>query len=368
MWSTVESSGSCGSFSRSSRNCTSDAPPSGSGLATNGQRGRACARGASRRKAVERTSRRVRLTSRGQELERQVRPACETLDRALREVRGIAEGLAGPLRIGITTNSDGPPFTRLVKTFEKRHPNHTVSLHEVNPWDPYTLLRTQELDVLLNWLVVDQTTSPPDRPWPTTTVCWRWPVATASPAGRRSAWRTSLTKNSSTAAIVSTGACRRGHPTVHIVRTAPSTDLPRKHLRAVGRCGSWADRAPHNRPQHLLIPRRPGRRPHHGSAAFASRACLADRARQRAAPNASRPCPVTRSGSCKSSGVITTGVGPRHAPWAVWRCLAEAVVRSRAARGERGVVPRCADFADCRAHGKGPEDGAHLYGAATCTG
>lgn len=115
-------------------------------------------------KLFERTSRRVRLTSLGQELERQVRPACETLDRALREVRGIAEGLAGPLRIGITTNSDGPPFTRLVKAFEKRHPNYTVSLHEVNPWDPYTPLRTQELDVLLNWLVVDQndlTTGPP---------------------------------------------------------------------------------------------------------------------------------------------------------------------------------------------------------------
>ena len=41
---------------------------------------------------------------------------------------------------------------------------YTVSLHEVNPWDPYTPLRTQELDVLLNWLVVDQndlTTGPP---------------------------------------------------------------------------------------------------------------------------------------------------------------------------------------------------------------
>ena len=39
-------------------------------------------------KLFERTSRRVRLTSLGQELERQVRPACETLDQALREVRG----------------------------------------------------------------------------------------------------------------------------------------------------------------------------------------------------------------------------------------------------------------------------------------
>jgi DNA-binding transcriptional LysR family regulator len=115
-------------------------------------------------KLFERTSRRVRLTSLGQELERQVRPACEALDQALREVRWIAEGVAGPLRIGMTTNSDGPPFTRLLKAFEKRHPNYTLSFHEVNVWDPYTALRKQEVDVLLNWLVVDEidlSTGPP---------------------------------------------------------------------------------------------------------------------------------------------------------------------------------------------------------------
>jgi DNA-binding transcriptional LysR family regulator len=115
-------------------------------------------------KLFERTSRRVRLTTLGQELERNVRPACDTLDRALKEVRRIAEGAAGPLRIGITTNSDGPPFTRLVSAFERRYPEYSVSLHEVDPWDPYTRLRTGEVDVLLNWLAGDETdliTGPP---------------------------------------------------------------------------------------------------------------------------------------------------------------------------------------------------------------
>jgi DNA-binding transcriptional LysR family regulator len=72
------------------------------------------------------------------------------------KVSGIAEGVAGPLRIGITTNSDGPPFTRLVNAFEKRYPEYSIGLHEVNPWDPYTRLRMGGIDVLLNWLVVDE--------------------------------------------------------------------------------------------------------------------------------------------------------------------------------------------------------------------
>jgi len=100
----------------------------------------------------ERTSRRVRLTPAGEELRRQVAPACQALDKALADTRDLAAGVAGPLRIGITSVTGGPALDHLIGAFQARCPGCAVSFHEVAMYDPYAALRRGEVDVLVNWL------------------------------------------------------------------------------------------------------------------------------------------------------------------------------------------------------------------------
>jgi len=100
----------------------------------------------------ERTSRRVRLTPIGDELRRQVAPACQALDTALAGTRDLAVGVAGPLRIGITPVTGGPALDHLVGAFQAEWPGCAVSFHEIAMYDPYAALRRCEIDVLVNWL------------------------------------------------------------------------------------------------------------------------------------------------------------------------------------------------------------------------
>jgi len=68
------------------------------------------------------------------------------------ETRELATGLAGVLRIGFTITTEGPVMIRLIETFQTRHPECRVDLHEVDVWDPSSALRSGAVDVLVNWL------------------------------------------------------------------------------------------------------------------------------------------------------------------------------------------------------------------------
>jgi len=48
------------------------------------------------------------------------------------------------------------PLTRLAEAFEARHPDSRAVLDVVSNFDPYSALRRGELDVLVNWLAVDE--------------------------------------------------------------------------------------------------------------------------------------------------------------------------------------------------------------------
>jgi DNA-binding transcriptional LysR family regulator len=62
----------------------------------------------------------------------------------------------GELRIGFTATAAGTALNDLIAAFESRHPDCDVILREVLWSDPYAALRRGEIDVLVNWLAVDE--------------------------------------------------------------------------------------------------------------------------------------------------------------------------------------------------------------------
>jgi DNA-binding transcriptional LysR family regulator len=103
----------------------------------------------------ERTSRRVQLTPLGRRLREQLRPAYAQLTEALADARTAAREATGVLRIGFTATASSELLTRLVEAFEAGEHRHAV-MDVVSNFDPYSALRRGELDVLVNWLALDE--------------------------------------------------------------------------------------------------------------------------------------------------------------------------------------------------------------------
>jgi DNA-binding transcriptional LysR family regulator len=107
-------------------------------------------------KLFDRTSRRVALTPLGQRFHTHLTCGYAQMQAALAEARTAARGVTGALRIGCTVTSGGPSLARLVDKFSVRHPSCEVTLHQVWIWEPYQDLRRGEVDVVVNWLAVDE--------------------------------------------------------------------------------------------------------------------------------------------------------------------------------------------------------------------
>ena len=104
----------------------------------------------------ERTSRRVRLTPLGAQLRDGLQPGYAQLRAALDDARAAARQAAGVLRVGCTVTTGGETLTRLLAAFKARYPHCQVTVEEVNIGDPYAALRRGRVDVVFNWLVVDE--------------------------------------------------------------------------------------------------------------------------------------------------------------------------------------------------------------------
>lgn len=104
----------------------------------------------------KRTSRRVTLTPLGERLRDRLRPAYERLSEALEDARRMAHEPLGELRIGFTSTTAGTALNHLIAAFERREPDCETTLREVSIVDPYATLRRGEIDVLVNWLAVDE--------------------------------------------------------------------------------------------------------------------------------------------------------------------------------------------------------------------
>ena len=107
-------------------------------------------------KVFDRTSRRVRLTSAGEELKRHLAPALAALDQALAQTSQLSRSVCGLLRVGFVLTTEGPALSGLVATFQARYPGCEVRLQEVETFDAYRALRRGDIDVLCNWLAVDE--------------------------------------------------------------------------------------------------------------------------------------------------------------------------------------------------------------------
>ena len=104
----------------------------------------------------ERTNRRVALTALGVELETRWRPAYGELLAAYTVAHRNARALTSALKVGFTTTTEGPGFTRLLQALGEAQPDREVTVVEVSIMDPYGPLRRGEIDVLYDWLVVDE--------------------------------------------------------------------------------------------------------------------------------------------------------------------------------------------------------------------
>jgi DNA-binding transcriptional LysR family regulator len=104
----------------------------------------------------DRTSRRVRLTPAGEELKRKLTPALTALEQTLAETSELSRDVRGLLRVGFVLTTEGPALSRLVAAFHARHPGCEIRLQEVETFDAYRALRRGDIDVLCNWLAVDE--------------------------------------------------------------------------------------------------------------------------------------------------------------------------------------------------------------------
>jgi DNA-binding transcriptional LysR family regulator len=107
-------------------------------------------------KVFDRTSRRVRLTPAGEELQRDLAPALAALDQALARTSQLSRAVRGLLRVGFVLTTEGPALSRLIAAFQARYPACEVRLQEVETFDAYRALRRDDIDVLCNWLAVDE--------------------------------------------------------------------------------------------------------------------------------------------------------------------------------------------------------------------
>ena len=101
----------------------------------------------------ERTSRRVRLTPLGAQLQADLVPGYDQIRTALADARRAARSLDGWLRVGFTTTTGGEVLNRAVVAFEEAHPGSHVALREIPIADPVEALRSDTVDVLVNWAV-----------------------------------------------------------------------------------------------------------------------------------------------------------------------------------------------------------------------
>ncbi len=105
----------------------------------------------------DRTSRRVALTPLGEQLLERAGPIYEQLERALRETREVATGVAGTLRLGMYTPiNGGPRLAEIIKSFESRHPGCRVIVTDTGfARDQLEWLRKNELDLLAMRLPIE---------------------------------------------------------------------------------------------------------------------------------------------------------------------------------------------------------------------
>lgn len=78
------------------------------------------------------------------------------VDRVLTQTSELSSTVGGLLRVGFVMTTEGPALSRLIAAFQALYPACEVRLQEVETFDAYRALRRGDVDVLCNWLAVDE--------------------------------------------------------------------------------------------------------------------------------------------------------------------------------------------------------------------
>jgi DNA-binding transcriptional LysR family regulator len=106
---------------------------------------------------VHRTSRRVKLTSFGEEFLRDLSPRLEQLDDVLDRANATGRSVEGTLRLAIfSAPAGGPHLVDIIRSFEEVHSSSTVEVSQVSWDDPLAGLREGDVDLMATWLPLEQ--------------------------------------------------------------------------------------------------------------------------------------------------------------------------------------------------------------------
>ena len=106
---------------------------------------------------VHRTSRRVQLTSFGEQFLSELAPAYGELARVLEHAHSATRGLEGSLRLGLVSGpSEGPHLVKIVDAFAALHPESEVDIVQLSWDDPLAQLREGGVDLIACWLPLEQ--------------------------------------------------------------------------------------------------------------------------------------------------------------------------------------------------------------------
>ncbi|WP_055703092.1 MULTISPECIES: LysR family transcriptional regulator [Streptomyces] len=102
---------------------------------------------------LERTSRRVRLTTLGERFLAELRPSYEELTSVVDRARAAARGVEGTLRIGFQGTADAR-LMEAIALFQERHPGCTTEIVEIPFADPFGAVRRGDVDAAIVLLPV----------------------------------------------------------------------------------------------------------------------------------------------------------------------------------------------------------------------
>ena len=103
----------------------------------------------------ERTTRTVRLTPLGKQLQGDLSAAYRQITEAVQNATLVARGITGTLTLG---SMGAQPFTitHVLRLFQARHPAVDLRIREIHPTAPLQQLRAGEVDVAQVWLPVHE--------------------------------------------------------------------------------------------------------------------------------------------------------------------------------------------------------------------
>ncbi|WP_406311673.1 LysR family transcriptional regulator [Streptosporangium sp. NBC_01639] len=107
-------------------------------------------------KLFERNSRRVALTTIGEQLRAGIEPAHRRIQEEVARATAAGRGITGMLRVGFSGAFTGDLILQVADVFSARHPGTELQIQQVQMSDPYGPLRSGDVDLQVTELPMDE--------------------------------------------------------------------------------------------------------------------------------------------------------------------------------------------------------------------